>query len=192
MSQEEAKRHFDYRLTEADLAEFQRELSGLRPQSRLDRDKLMYLAGQASARSLPPVLQRLGLARLGLHRISPRFWPGATAALSLVCALLVVWMAVRGPQVVPQIVHVPVYEPPEPIEPPALAASPKGPAATRSAPARQEFVLSPGRYFQTRHLLTATPGDALPRVEYDYDSSEDAPASYHRTLNGLLDTLIRP
>ncbi|MBI1902364.1 MAG: hypothetical protein HYS13_14785 [Planctomycetia bacterium] len=198
MSQEEPKRHFDFRLTEADLAEFQRELSALRPQCRLDRDKLMYLAGQASARALPPVLQRLGLQRLGLHRLSPRFWPGATAVLALACVLLVVWMSVRGPDVVVKIQHVPVYEPPEPIEPPVLAATPKRAGGAGARPgerpgaAGQEIVFSPEKYFQARTLLTATPGDGLPRVEYHYEPSERAPASYRRTLNGLLDTLIRP
>jgi hypothetical protein len=75
-----------------DLKAFEAALGGLVPaESRLDRDRLMYLAGAAAAtpRSSAPATRSIRLPAL--------FWPIATAALFLVALGLGALVAIRQP-----------------------------------------------------------------------------------------------
>jgi len=84
-----------------DLSELERTLRSLRPASpQLDRDRLMFLAGQASAAPLSATVKAL----------RPRaaiFWPSATAAMTLVSLGLGMTLALRPPTIVERVVQVP-------------------------------------------------------------------------------------
>ena len=77
-----------------DLKAFEAALGGLVPaDSRLNRDRLMYLAGAAAA--APATRHRA----MRFHRLPALLWPAATAALFLIAAGLGAIVAFREPQV---------------------------------------------------------------------------------------------
>lgn len=191
----ESAERLDLRLTERDLADFQRELSGLQPASRLDREELLFRAGQESMRRGP----------LGRH--GRWFWPSSAGALALACTGLITALIVQGePQIIHRTQYVNVYEPPEPtslfasvrettngnmLSPPG-PASPGNGIANNGAAAGVELL--PMHYFQYRHSL-ATFGppasEQFPRPAPNVETAprnDDSP-TYYDTLQGLLDSL---
>ena len=83
-------------------SEFEQSLSSLAPRAaRLDRDRLMFLAGQASGGRQPPVV----MASSPASRWS---WPAAFSAMTALAASLLVMLLNRPePQVIERIVRVP-------------------------------------------------------------------------------------
>jgi len=81
-----------------DLKALEAALAALVPRSdRLDRDRLMFLAGQAAASQPAAALSRRWV------------WPSAFSAMTAVAASLLAMLVVRpGPQIVERIVEVPV------------------------------------------------------------------------------------
>jgi hypothetical protein len=102
-----------------DVNDVERVLRTLRPASpQLDRDRLMFLAGQASAGSAAPT--NAARARPSI------FWPSAAAAMTLVSLGLGTTLALRPSVVIERVVQAPVVQreavkedPPLPIAPPA-------------------------------------------------------------------------
>lgn len=85
------------------MTELEEQLAALRPtESRLNRDRLMFEAGQAMAARASDASSRL-----------PRwFWPSATAAMTLAAGLLSVLLAINaGPR---ETVETVVVQPPAP------------------------------------------------------------------------------
>ncbi|QDV38404.1 hypothetical protein [Tautonia plasticadhaerens] len=84
-----------------DLIEFERAFGALSPTpGRLDRDRLMYLAGRSAARR---------------SRVSPRAWQMIAAGFALVAigeAVLLVSRPDPEPRIVERLVHVPAPSPP--------------------------------------------------------------------------------
>ena len=166
MSQEEPNRDVTGRNSEEELPPelkaMEAELSALRPRDdRLDRERLVFLAGQASAmgRRLP------GRAAMGRWA-----WPGAFAGMTAVAAGLLLALVLRpGPEVVERfrIVRVPVE-----------MASPTGDADSPSAPRRRVFEPQPaaGLWASPR---TGTP----PRPDWERFGSR---AEYLQTLDRML------
>jgi hypothetical protein len=73
-----------------DLKALEARIAQLVPQSgRLDRERLMFLAGQASVVSTDPQVSLLGL------HLSARAWPRAFVAMSAVAAALFVMLLTR-------------------------------------------------------------------------------------------------
>lgn len=89
-----------------DVNDVERALRSLRPASPpLDRDRLMFLAGQAAA---PPArtVNRL-------RTKTEMFWPSAAAAMTLVSLGLGMTLALRPPTVIERAVLVPAAQRPE-------------------------------------------------------------------------------
>jgi len=132
--------------------------------SSIDRDRLMYLAGQSAAKS-----RQRGSAAAWL-------WPCATAASVLVAVTLTALMLGRGPQVVEKIVYVPAKEvtkpqkqpsTPVPDEKPRLAkddvAVPStSPKSVDKTPKRTKKPRND--YLQLRRMVMAQGVDALPKL----------------------------
>jgi len=174
-----------------DMCAFEAALASLTPAaSSVDRDQIMYLAGQAAGRAV--ARSPLAPARW--------FWPCATAASLLVAVTVAVIAISRGPQIVEKIVHVPAKKttsvtpatatPKETVpEKPRLAkdptakdptalptsvapeVSPKPPSSVapkvfakrtnRTAPRKK----NPGEYLQLRRMVLAGGVDALPKLK---------------------------
>jgi hypothetical protein len=119
--------------------------------STIDRDELMYRAGQASAVASRPSARRW-------------LWPLATAACVLVSATAGFQAASRwSPQVVERIVHVPAPPPPSALPERRLAPAVDGAVAQR--PAREESNLATDNsasYFHLRQQAIAGGIDSLP------------------------------
>ncbi len=130
-----------------DLAAVEAALASLRPApSALDRDRLMFLGGQASARR-----QRAWGASW--------LWPCATAATVLVACTLGVLLAGRsGPQVVERIVYVESGGHPDTGVRPHEASPAQG-GSERLLAGREEL---PVDYLELRQLVLARGLDALP------------------------------
>lgn len=97
-------------LRDKELSELEAALGGLLPRpSRLDRDRLLFLAGQASASSSPASAEQR-------ERPNRRhwIWPAISALSTAAAVVLAVLLVMRpGPQVVREIVYV---ERPEPLD----------------------------------------------------------------------------
>jgi hypothetical protein len=77
-----------------ELKPIEAALGALVPASRIDRDRLMYLAGAASVTGAPHAAVRERNPRIGVHRL---FWPLAAAAMFLVSLGLGGLLAFREP-----------------------------------------------------------------------------------------------
>jgi hypothetical protein len=154
MSQEE--------IEAGDLNAIAAALSSLSPSTgRLDRDRLMFLAGEAAAR--PNLAQsNLAMPRLAIsHELPPRLaarrwaWPVAFSTMSAVAAtLLAVLLARPEPKVIERIVRLPA-------EPQVVVGTPAGAAVTRAdAPERLEQD-EPGRPDRPAHDRRTGDGDYL-------------------------------
>jgi hypothetical protein len=116
----------DKRQLREEMSEFERDLQSLSPRpSGVDRDRLMFLAGQASATAD----RENGTAVASSRRRNARFWQTATAVLSLTTIGLAtaLWQQ-PAPQVVERIVYLPLPVPDEQTAPvidtPAAVAAP--------------------------------------------------------------------
>lgn len=127
-----------------DLAATEAALSTLTPApSGVDRDKLMFLAGRASAGTSLATGAPAGTSWL---------WPAATAASALIAVCLgAMWFADSGPRVVKEIVFIGREAAPDARPPigrdPAIARAPK---AMRAG------------YLELRQLVLSEGADALP------------------------------
>lgn len=130
----------DLRPPTSDLAPFEATLSSLAPRAaRLDRDRLMFSAGQAAlqasgGRQPPDVTANLPVSRWG--------WPAAFSAMTALAASLLVMLVNRPePQVIERIVRVPaaasraIASPPAGLDRQAIESQP--PVST--APGRPAF-----------------------------------------------------
>lgn len=93
-------------LADASLESFAASLAALSPRASLDRDRLMYLAGQAS----------VGRVLVDQASRRPRrwAWPVAFSTMTAVAACLLVLLASRPePKVIERIVRVPINTRPE-------------------------------------------------------------------------------
>jgi len=133
-----------------DLAAVEASLAALPPfPSGIDRDRLVYLAGQAAAGALP------GTKR----RPAGWLWPMATAASLLVAAALGAMLAVRSqPEIVERLVV--VRQPAEPVAPAPVAAHP----AVETPLARSRPSRPPAEYLRLRDLVLSRGVDALPET----------------------------
>ncbi len=106
-----------------DLSELEAALAALVPRAdRLNRDRLMFLAGQASAQpkiDWPPVQAQPNVLRPWANWA----WPAAFAAMTGVAASLLLALAIRpGPQIVERMVER-IATPPALPQEPAVAAA---------------------------------------------------------------------
>ncbi|MGH7140975.1 MAG: hypothetical protein ACREHD_35030 [Pirellulales bacterium] len=165
---------------DASLERFAAELAALLPRARLDRDRLMYLAGQAS----------VAPARVHLPRRWP--WPAAFGGMTAVAASLLLLLALRpAPQVVERIVRVPM-----PVSPPnttdvhpraapsaAVPIAAEQPAAARRLPPDAPAPV----YLDLRDRVLAMGLDSFSPPGAPSDERPDSqPANYRDLLNSLL------
>ncbi len=176
----------------SDLRSLEASLASLRPASGgLDRDRLMFLAGQESARR---------------SRLRPLAWPAALAAMTGAAAALLAALLVRpGPAVVERVVYVPAPAAQSAPESPQPAPAPVSPPEERSpgkadSPESSAFVLR----------LPGIPAAVMRRAEYLRELEQSArrspdrptpspmerpasrgetsaPSSYRQMLDSLLD-----
>jgi hypothetical protein len=175
-----------------ELTDFEAELASLRPRSdRLDRQRLMFLAGQAAAATA----SRRGLSP---GRFTRRL--AALAAVALVAVGLTRWLDRRQREVVERIVYVPVEQAANPAIPDNARQQANTPPATPfpssrpgSAPARVAPYLR-----ELDQLLAQEQGDCLtksPQQERREPGSGGwevaTPSLSRQSLDTLLDELLR-
>lgn len=165
--------------TDASLERFAAELAALSPRARLDRDRLMYRAGQASA-AMPTY-----------GRDARRWaWPAAFGSMTAVAASLLLLLALRpSPRVVERIVRVPMPAPqpqradvhPSATLADAVPINVKHPVAPKGLP------LDPPVYLDLRDRVLAMGLDSFspPGAPSD-DRPDSRPANYRDLLNSLL------
>lgn len=159
---------------DAALERFAAQVAALTPSAQLDRDRLMYLAGQASA----------GASRRWV-------WPAAFVGMTAVAASLLIMLAL-GPQprVVERIVRVPT-----PVLPPNAAdvqpnavpsdAVPTGaeqPAFAHRLPPSSP----PAVYLDLRDRVLAMGVESLPPSAPSEERADSQSANYRDLLNSLL------
>jgi hypothetical protein len=193
-----------------ELRSLEAELTRLRPRGdRLDRDRLLFQAGRASAVDLPP--RQVGWG-----------WPAVLAAVTALAASLLVAIVTRpGPQVVERVVRVPVEQlresPPSPVPAPGrsearsenLVAVPERPSRLTLPRSRSTMsagiiaailfgrpetagVRLPTGYPQLLEQAladTLDPRDLPPAVPRGSDTRPAAPPASYRNL---LDSLLEP
>ncbi len=167
-----------------ELGELQQALRSLEPlPGRLDRSRLMYLAGRASASVSP------GMSDTSVAGVAPKWnwaWPASTAAMTLVAATLAVALAVR-PQPQPRIVRKTVYvkqpaaDEPDSRRPLVFDAVPRRPA---SADEPGGVLPAPYLSVSLRRTVLERGVDALPDVVL---SGIDPPSTSRQMLESLLD-----
>ncbi len=176
---------------DASLRRFEAELSALAPRAvRLDRDRLMFLAGQAAA-GAPADAQ------------PPRrwIWPVSFSAMSAVAASLLVLLILRpAPQIVERIVRVPVEAAPQASSNPLegenvdLVAGPSfdGPSpaetARRADPARGPATtpVVGTAYLDLRARVLAMGIESWQVPSSPADASDRPAINYHDLLDSLL------
>ena len=143
------------------LPAFEAALASLSPAaSAIDRDRLMYLAGQAVGAQSP-------------RRHSAWLWPSATAASVLLAVTLAGMLLTRGPRVVEKTVYIPAKPPVEADAPPIVQPEQSPAAAGDETPAPPEKIdRTPkrkkkprGDYLQLRRMVVARGVDALPKLK---------------------------
>lgn len=152
-----------------DLANVESVLAGLRPsRSGLDRDRLMFLAGQAA----------------GLRRARRAAWLGAgasTAATLAACVLGVLLLQRPGTEGNHQTAHAPAVQPEQP-NAPSWAANPPGPRGIG------ESLDTEASYLELRQLVLTRGVDAMPEIAPNPSSKapHPAPAPGQRQMLGHL------
>jgi hypothetical protein len=148
-----------------ELAALASALAALAPSAgRLDRDQVLFRAGQAS------VGQRGWL------------WPGVTAALTLIAAAVALLEVLRpGPQQVQCTVYQRVEPPASPAE--LLAVKQPAPAYTAPRPSEATDRQSSLGYLQLERLVLAWGVDALPNPTAAASSGERGPLQGSKILS---------
>jgi len=163
-----------------DVAAVEAALASLSPApSTVDRERMMYLAGRASAAVGSPRRP----ARTG------RLWPLATAASTLLAVTFGALLLVRGsPPVETRVVYV---EAP-PADGHAVPRQPTGPASPgdrlRKGPISTD-------YLRMRRLVLSKGIDALPAPKARRGTGIEAPwraRDYHQQLRELLEDAMKP
>ena len=165
-----------------ELEELQRALKSLEPlPGRLDRCRLMYLAGRASAGASPS-----GTSAAGAAQKRNWAWPASTAAMTLVAATLAVALTVR-PQPQPRIVQKTVYVK----QPAADTPDSRRTLVFDQVPRRPASVDEPGGVLPSPYLsmsmrrtVLEQGADALPDVVL---SGIGPPSTSRQMLESLLD-----
>jgi len=184
--------------SEEELNRLAAALGGLAPRGGLNRDRLMYLAGQAAAEP--------SSARIGRWA-----WPTGTAALVVLSATLTALLVLRQPQVVVRMVYVPapaaapieattgadVSLPPRSNESPSMRQSrdPLDAAPRDDTPPTLRMIGGPPRlgpqptYGQLRDAVLTWGVDALPEqtAATGGASSPTAPLGQRELLKALLE-----
>lgn len=163
-----------------ELEELQRALRSLEPlPGRLDRGRLIYLAGRASAGVSPS-----GTSAAGAAHKRNWAWPVSTVAMTLVAATLAVALAIR-PQ--PQVVRETVYvKQPAADELDSRRPLVFDPVPRRPARADEPGGVPPAPYMSIsmRQDILEQGADALPDVVL---SGIDPPSTSRQMLESLLD-----
>lgn len=159
-------------LADASLESFAASLAALSPHARLDRDRLMYLAGQAS---VEPASRR------------PRrwAWPAAFSAMTAVAACLLALLASRPePKVIERIVRVPVNTRPENMAGGQNAATERQaaeePHVTRSERPPRE--IRTANYLELRARVLALGLDDWTTTNGSSEGRADSPPDNYREL----------
>jgi len=163
-----------------ELPAFEAALASISPaRSAIDRDRLMYLAGQAAGAKSP---QR--------RFVATWLWPCATIASVLLAVTLAGIILGRGPQIVERIVYVPAETPAteQPEQGPVPASSEKPQLARDDAVAPgtatppKKIDRTPKRkkkirndYLQLRRMVLAQGVDALPKLKQKSTSGAKIP-----------------
>ena len=174
--------------TDGALQRFEAELAALAPRAaQLDRDHLMFLAGQASA-GLPA----------GGHLSRRWAWPAAFSAMSALAASLLLMLVIRpAPQVIEKIVRVPVEAVPGPVATQAngeqyaaslgQAISSELPRAVVAKHPRQREPAESAEYLDLRDRVLAMGIDSWQSQSRPSGGGSDAaPVNYHDLLDSLL------
>lgn len=167
---------------EAPLERFAAELAALSPRARLDRDRLMYLAGQAS-----PDMHSCG------RRYHHWHWPVAFSGMTAIAAALLIALVLRPePTVMEKVVHVPAPAFGEAgIAEVRLTKTPRADGAFAhiragsNPPMASRGVAS---YFDLRDRTLALGIEGWPSEPRSLDGEIVAPpAGYHELLKDLLE-----
>lgn len=164
-------------LADASLESFAASLAALSPHARLDRDRLMYLAGQAS----------VGQASVdqASRRPRPWAWPVACSAMTAVAACLLALLASRPePKVIERIVRVPVNTSVENIAGGQNAVAERQ-AAEESHVARPERPpreIRTAKYLELRDRVLALGLDDWTTTNGSSENRADSPPDNYREL----------
>jgi hypothetical protein len=197
----------------SDLANLEAMLSSLAPRAAgIDRDRLMFLAGQASALPLPMGQGRgegeamrgaasaqtahspdstaltLTLSQRERGQRGRWAWPAAFSAMTALAASLLVMLVNRpGPQVVERIVRVPVERPAAVADSPHIERDqPTLETGLASSPARRYAAFGES-YLHARDQVLAFGLDSWMRSNPSAAaSSSEPPASYRELRESLL------
>ncbi len=152
-----------------DLAGVEAALAGLRPaRSALDRDRLMFLAGQAA----------------GLRRARRVAWIGASTSVAATLAACVLGVALVQRLALDRDHQTAKASVPQPGQPDASswAANPRGPRATA------ESLDGVASYLKLRQLVLTRGVEAMPEIAPNTATKDQPPApSPRRMLGHLLD-----
>jgi hypothetical protein len=175
-------------------SEFEQALCSLAPRAaQLDRDRLMFLAGQAT---VPQASQECELAVDQSHQVdavgSPRArwgWPAAFSAMTAVAAALLVALLNRpAPQIIERIVRVPVE-----VRRSVAEAADAREQTDRLAEDAARLQISERRpaaddsYLRLRNRALALGIDSwMDAVRSPAFASEERPASYRELRDSLL------
>jgi hypothetical protein len=168
-----------------DLKAAEAALGSLVPRSsRIDRDRLMFLAGQAAGRGQGSGVggQALGV---GGQVIPSWLWPAATAAMVLVSVTLggLLWSR-SGPETIERIVYVPV-ERPAPSSPTVVQSTTPEPQIPRITNTLGSLVLGgsiQADYLRLRNQVLVSGLDALPEPRHAASNTKSPEPSDYRQL----------
>jgi len=165
-------------------------LSGVSPSApHIDRDRLMFLAGQASVQGSEFRVQDSESEKVHARQNARWFWPASTAALaatSLALALALLARPVAGPQVV-------YIERPEPVDTSTRKAESTAVVAALPVPAgtlKVGLTVPSDNYLRTREVALRMGLDAIGAPRAGGPASAIAP-TYGNLLQGLDETQRR-
>jgi len=155
---------------------------------QIDRDRLMFMAGRASAASQEPGARSPELpAPIPGHLRSRQWlWPASTAALAATSLALALALFVR-PIPGPQIVYVPRQAAAEAPQRMSEKAIDQGGVPVPAGTARADSLLPPDNYLRTREVALRMGLDAIGAPRAGGDAATIAP-TYGSWLQGLDET----
>lgn len=162
----------------ADRSDVERLLASFAPRpARLDRDRTLFLAGQAAAATLlAPTIEAVEV------RV-PWYWPASTVATSLVATVLAVLLVVRGDST-SRAAPSPVagQAQPTPVDPPPSITV--APAPEYLQPTSSEW--PEGSFLRLRELALDQGVESLPRPRGSTDPRE-TPTTYAQALQSAIE-----